>query len=108
MTINGWELKYREIVKEFGYSKKKDYESCKLLNSLLSKKTTVRKIRKLIEDKPVFVIGAGPSLLSCIPLLKKYKKITKIVADGATKPIIENSLRADIVVTDLPLSHSSV
>jgi uncharacterized Rossmann fold enzyme len=33
--------------------------------------------------------------------LKKYKKITKIVADGATKAMFENNLKADIVVTDL-------
>jgi hypothetical protein len=60
-----------------------------------------KKIRDLIENKPVFVIGAGPSLPSCISILKKYKKITKIVADGATRAIIENDLKPDIVVTDL-------
>jgi len=101
MTIVGWESKYQEILKDFGYSRKKDIQSCKLLDSLLPKKASVVKIRDLIENKPVFVIGAGPSLPSCISILKKYKKITKIVADGATKAIIENNLKPDIVVTDL-------
>ena len=101
MTIVGWESKYRKILKDFGYSRKKDTQSCKLLDSLLPKKTPIVKIRNLIENKPVFVIGAGPSLPSCISILKKYKKITKIVADGATKAIIENGLKPDIVVTDL-------
>ena len=101
MTIIGWESKYREILKDFGYSRKKDSQSCKLLDSLLPKKTKIKKIRDLIENKPIFVIGAGPSLQSCIPILKKHKKITKIVADGATKAIIENGLKPDIVVTDL-------
>ena len=101
MTIDGWESKYREIIKDFGYSRKEDAQSCKLLDSLLQKNTEVKKIRDLIENKPVFVIGAGPSLSSCISILKKYKKITKIVADGATKAIIENNLKPDIVVTDL-------
>ena len=101
MTIIGWESKYREILKDFGYSRKKDGQSCKLLDSLLPKKTKIKKIRDLIENKPIFVIGAGPSLQSCIPILKKHKKITKIVADGATKAIIENNLKPDIVVTDL-------
>jgi len=101
MTIVGWESKYREILKEFGYSRKKDTQSCKLLDSLLPKKTGIKKIRNLIENKPIFVIGAGPSLPSCIPILKKHKKVTKIVADGATKAIIENGLKPDIVVTDL-------
>jgi len=101
MTIAGWDSKYKKILKDFGYSRKKDNQSCKLLDSLLPKKTPIVKIRDLIENKPVFVIGAGPSLPSCISILKKYKKITKIVADGATKAIIENGLKPDIVVTDL-------
>ena len=101
MTITGWESKYREILKDFGYSRNKDNQSAKLLNSLLQKKTPSIGIRDLIKNKPVFVIGAGPSLLSCIPILKRHKEITKIVADGATKAIIENGLKPDIVVTDL-------
>ena len=101
MTIVGWESKYKDILKNFGYSRRKDTQSCKLLDSLLPKKIPVVKIRNLIENKPVFVIGAGPSLPSCIPILKKHKKITRIVADGATKAIIENDLKPHIVVTDL-------
>jgi len=101
MTIVGWDSKYKKILKDFGYSRKKDTQSCKLLDSLLPKKTPIVKIRDLIESKPVFVIGAGPSLPSCISILKKYKKITKIVADGATRAMIENGLKPDIVVTDL-------
>jgi len=101
MTIVDWESKYREILKDFGYSRKKDNQSCKLLNSLLQKKTRSTGIRDLIENKPVFVIGAGPSLPSCIAILEKHKKITKIVADGATKALIEKGLKPDIVVTDL-------
>ena len=101
MTIVGWDSKYKKILKDFGYSRKEDTQSCKLLNSLLPKKTPIVKIRDLIENKPVFVVGAGPSLPSCISILKKYKKITKIVADGAVRAIIENGLKPDIVVTDL-------
>ena len=101
MTIVGWDSKYKKILKDFGYSRKEDTQSCKLLDSLLPKKIPIVKIRDLIENKPVFVVGAGPSLPSCISILKKYKKITKIVADGATRAIIENGLKPDIVVTDL-------
>ena len=101
MTILGWESKYRDILKEFGYSRKEDSQSCKLLNLLLTEKTRTVAIKDLIKNKPVFVVGAGPSLPSCIPILKKYKKITKIIADGAVRAIIENGLRPDIVVTDL-------
>ena len=101
MTILGWTTRYNEIVNDFGYSKKKDIQSSRLLDSLLSKKTRIAELKKLIENESIFIIGAGPSLLSCIPILKKYNKITKIVADGATRALIENNLKANIVVTDL-------
>ena len=101
MTILGWATRYNEIVNDFGYSKKNDVQSSRLLDSLLSKKTRITELKKLIENESIFIIGAGPSLLSCIPILKKYNKITKIVADGATKALIENNLRANIVVSDL-------
>jgi len=101
MTIFGWETRYNEIINEFGYSKKKDAQSSRLLDSLLPKKTRITELKDLIENKPIFIIGAGPSLLSCIPVLKKYKKITKIVADGAVRALLENDLKTDIVVTDL-------
>ena len=101
MTILGWTTRYNEIVNDFGYSKKKDIQSSRLLDSLLSKKTRIAELKKLIENESIFIIGAGPSLLSCIPILKKYNKITKIVADGATKALIENNLKSNIVVTDL-------
>ena len=101
MTILGWATRYNEIVNDFGYSKKKDIQSSRLLDSLLSKKTRITELKELIENESIFIIGAGPSLLSCIPILKKYNKITKIVADGATRALIENNLKANIVVTDL-------
>ena len=101
MTILGWTTRYNEIVNDFGYSKKKDIQSSRLLDSLLSKKTRITELKKLIENESIFIIGAGPSLLSSIPILKKYNKITKIVADGATRALIENNLKANIVVTDL-------
>ena len=101
MTVLGWATRYNEIVNDFGYSKKKDIQSSRLLDSLLSKKTRIAELKKLIENESIFIIGAGPSLLSCIPILKKYNKITKIVADGATRALIENNLKANIVVTDL-------
>ena len=100
MTIIGWESKYKEILTEFNYSRKDDIQSSKLLDSLLPRKT-LTEIKCLIENKIIFIIGAGPSLSSCIPILKKYNKITKIVADGATRAITENGLKSDIVVTDL-------
>ena len=101
MTIKGWERKYFEILKEFKFSRKEDAESARVLNSILKRKFPIKKLEEKIRNQTVFVVGAGPSLVSSIPILKKYKNITKIVADGATRALTENKIISDVVVTDL-------
>jgi len=101
MRNDGWEQKYQEILRDFGFSKKHDTYSAKFLNSLLRTDFPLSKLEDKIKGKTVFVIGAGPSLSSSIISIKKFKNITKIVADGATRALIENKIRPDIVVTDL-------
>ena len=101
MAISGWEKKYNAIIKEFGYDKQQDHESAMLLNLIIKNPGQLKKIRKIISKKSVFVVGAGPSLSSSIQYLKKYSKIPKVVADSAAKPLLENKIKIDIVVTDL-------
>jgi len=101
MNRREWAKKYSEILQEFNYDRRKDLESAKILNSILKKKFPTHNLEKRIKGKTVFVIGAGPSLISCISMLRKYKNITKVVADGATTALIKNGIRPDIVVTDL-------
>ena len=101
MVISGWNKKYNEILKKFGYSKKDDIESAKILNSKITKKIPKKTLTKLIQNNDVFIIGAGPSLLKSIKTLKKFSNGVKIVADGAIQAFLENDLKADILVTDL-------
>jgi len=101
MMILGWKRRYQSILKELGYSEKKDKESAVILDSILKKNDNNQKITKLIQGKTVFVIGSGPSLSFAIPKLKKFKKSIKIVADSALKPLLENEIVPDIIVTDL-------
>jgi len=100
MTISGWNTKYLEILKDFKYDRTADYESAKLLNSIIKRNVSNKELLNMIKGKSVFIIGAGPSLSISIPILKKFKNL-KIVADGATKALIENKIKPDIVVTDL-------
>jgi uncharacterized Rossmann fold enzyme len=108
MTILGWRKRYAEILDEFGYNEKDDLESAKILNSLLKSKFPLKKIQDKIESQNVFVIGAGPSLSSSIPILKKHNEATKIVADGAVKALIDNNIIPDILVTDLDGDKTSL
>jgi 2-amino-4-hydroxy-6-hydroxymethyldihydropteridine diphosphokinase len=101
MTLNNWYKKYEEILNEFNYDREKEIRSSKILNSILKTKFPIHSLEKKIQNKIIFVIGAGPSLELAIPYLKKFKNFTKIVADGATRALIENKIKIDIVVTDL-------
>ncbi|MHA7734248.1 6-hydroxymethylpterin diphosphokinase MptE-like protein [Nitrosopumilus sp. S6] len=108
MMISGWKTKYSEILKEFNYDEKKDKESAIILDRILKKSKTDGKIRNLIKGKTVFVIGSGPSLSGAIPKLKKLKKEIKIAADSSLKPLLENGIIPDIVVTDLDGDENSL
>lgn len=99
--ILGWKRRYQSILKELSYSEKKDKESAVILDSILKKNNNYQKITKLIQGKTVFVIGSGPSLSFAIPKLKKFKKSIKIAADSSLKPLLENGIVPDIIVTDL-------
>ena len=99
--IAGWNSKYNKIIHEFGYKKREDRKAAVVLDSILQGKSHFAKLKKMLRQKPVFVIGAGPSLLSSIPIIKKYKNTIKICADTALVPLIKNGIKPEIVVTDL-------
>ena len=67
--ISGWNSRYHEILKEFNYSKRKDTDSAALLNSILGEENHLEKIRDLVQNQNVFVVGSGPSLSNAIPVL---------------------------------------
>lgn len=106
--VLGWNKRYSEIVHEFKLNEKQDRESAIILDSILPKPISVKKISNKVKGKTVFVIGAGPSLSVAIPILKNFKKTVKIVADSAVKPLIENGIMPDIVVTDLDGDEDSL
>ena len=106
--ISGWKKRYFSILKELNYSEKKDKESAIILDSILKKNNSTEKIRKLIQGKTVFVIGSGPSLSIAIPKLKKLKKSIKIAADSSLKPLIDNGIIPDIIVTDLDGNENAI
>ena len=108
MMILGWRERYLSILKELNYSEKKDKESAIILDSILKKVDISKKILKLIEGKTVFVIGSGPSLSIAIPKLKKLKKYIKIAADSSLKPLVDNGIIPDIVVTDLDGDENTI
>ena len=108
MTMYGWKTKLKEIRKEFGYKERDDFLSAKRLNSMLENTFSKKQLQDLIEDKTIFIIGAGPSLSKSLVYIKKCKNVTKIVADGAVRALLEKGIKADILVTDLDGDLNSI
>ena len=101
MTIRGWKTQFKEIRKEFGYLEKDDLISARKLDSLLKGKNSKKQFQNMIQGKTVFIIGAGPSLTKSLKYIKKSKNVTKIVADGAVRALLEKNIKPNILVTDL-------
>ncbi len=101
MAIHGWQSRFNNIRREFGYSKSRDLHSAKILNSLLRKKLNLKILEEIIYKKTVFIIGAGPSLTKSLQYVKKCKNVTIIVADGAVQGLLKTNIEPDILVTDL-------
>ena len=106
--MSGWKKWYSNILKEFKYDEKKDKESAIILNSILKRSNINNEIVSLIKNETVFVIGSGPSLSTAIPKLKNLKKSIKIAADSSVKPLVDNGIIPDIVITDLDGDENSL
>ena len=106
--ISGWKKRYFTILKEMNYSEKKDKESALILDSILKKTDSIEKVKEIIQGNTVFVIGSGPSLSIAIPKLKKLKKSVKIAADSSLKPLVDNGIIPDIIVTDLDGNEDTI
>ncbi|MFM8658824.1 MAG: 6-hydroxymethylpterin diphosphokinase MptE-like protein [Candidatus Nitrosotenuis sp.] len=98
--IRGWNAKYTKIIQEFGYKRQDDRRAATILDSIITKQFPISKLKNMINNKPVFVIGSGPSLESTLPIIKKYDAL-KICADTALEILVQNKIKPQIIVTDL-------
>ena len=104
MDYKKWEPIYKKIIEDFKFQVKRDEDAATVLDELLMDKNVLstKYLRKTIENKEIFVFGAGPSLQKSIyKYHEKFLDKIKISADGATTALIENDIVPDIVVTDL-------
>ena len=107
MEFGLWEKYYTEILDDFGFSRKNDEESAKLLDEILSTEgcLTLEDLKGFVDFSDKFIIfGAGPSLKEHVLFLKEnydLRDYVLVAADGATTALIEQKIAPDIVATDL-------
>ncbi|MCE8422997.1 MAG: DUF115 domain-containing protein [Candidatus Methanoperedens sp.] len=101
MDFREWEPIYMEILKDFGWQRRKDEESAKLLANLLHGKTIeLEDIKEKINGKNIIVCGKADTLPDDLENIDRTEYII-IAADGATSTLLEKSIVPDIIVTDL-------
>jgi len=97
MEWNEWEPLYEEILKDFGYEKKKDEEAARIAANIARSNVTLEELRRLIEGKVVSICGAGGNFD------EEIEKIEGIImaADEATSFLLAHNIIPHIVTTDL-------
>jgi uncharacterized Rossmann fold enzyme len=105
MDFDEWEPKYKQILTDFGFERADDERSAEYLSKQLDENkdkleaVTADDLKKLLENKSVFVFGEGPTLDDDV---QAYKfEGTRIAADGATTELLKNDIVPDLIVTDL-------
>jgi hypothetical protein len=105
MDYQTWKPFYEKILADLKIDSKMDEKASNILEDFFKKrqvKNTCKNLKLLIENKDIFVFGAGPSLEnSLINIEMDLKNKTKIAADGATSALLKHKILPEIIVTDL-------
>lgn len=102
MNLAIWFSWYNDLLEEFGFKRKEDEKSAKLLDNILEDYGGLTK-EDIPMQKEVIIFGAGPSIKNNIREVKNLNlsEYTLIAADGATTALLEEDIVPDIIVTDL-------
>lgn len=102
MNIAIWLSWYEDLLEDFGFSRKDDEKSAKILETLLKSYGGLEP-DDIPMQKETIVFGAGPSIKNNIKEVKNLNlsEYTLIAADGATTALLEEDIVPDIIVTDL-------
>lgn len=107
MEFGEWNIYYKEILDDFGFSREDDEKCAQLLDEILSEEgcLTLDDLSKIVAFSDRFIVfGAGPSIKDHVKELKEnydLKNYVLVAADGATTALIEQRIAPDIIVTDL-------
>ncbi len=110
MLIN-WELQMKWVYERLPISPRDDILATEAARQFCSRhynliRDALERLRKLLENRNVFIFGAGPSLevamIEMKPFFKKKSHHAILVAvNGVTEALLENDLIPHVVVTDL-------
>ncbi|MFX0137032.1 MAG: 6-hydroxymethylpterin diphosphokinase MptE-like protein [Candidatus Hodarchaeota archaeon] len=106
---------YFQILEEFKFDYKKEYEARDYLAQILTKKSQSWKLdnvlnlfkERVLSKTALLIYGCGPSLENTIDIVFKKKGVDffgsfiNLTADGASIPLREKGIQIDAIFTDL-------
>ena len=102
MNFMAWEPVYKEILKDFGFSREEDERAALILSNLLEQVISpgLDTLKEIISGKDVLVCGNAPTLAADLGRLDLERYVV-IAADGATAVLMDAGRIPDVIVTDL-------
>lgn len=98
MEFPEWDALYRQILREFGFSRERDEAAARLLDALLPlDRMDPEELRSTLEGEVVTVLGNAPSLPEELDLAEG----PLIAADEALSVVVASGFRPEVLVTDL-------
>ena len=98
MDFAEWDVYYRQILEDFGYSREEDERAARILDEKLAgRRIEPESLRDLFRGKEVTIAGNAPSLAEELVAVQH----PLVVADEATSVLRVAKIRPDVIVTDL-------
>ena len=98
MDFEEWDLYYRQILEDFGFSRAEDERAAKILDEKLGgDRIDPAELHALFGGKEVTIAGNAPSLAAELVAVQH----PLLAADEATSVLRKAGIRPDVIVTDL-------
>lgn len=96
MDYAEWQILYKNILKDFGFSEEGDIKAARILNDIVEP-LPLEVLEEKIAGKKACVYGSGQSLEE----VEDFPRCTRIAANGATSYLLGKGVVPEVVVTDL-------
>jgi uncharacterized Rossmann fold enzyme len=92
-----WEPYYRQILRDFGFDRRRDERAAHILSAIIPPdRTALPRLRNAIRGQDVTVLGNGPGLAAEL----QHARGTVIAADEAVSTALRSGILPEVVVTD--------
>src|SRR5436309_175493 len=98
MDYEAWDIYYRQILEDFGFSREEDERAARMLDQALAgERIDPESLRPLFAGKDATIAGNAPTLPEELAAVAH----PLVAADEATSVLRARGIQPDVIVTDL-------